>query len=318
MKDFEKEYDLEKLVNNSLDLLSIVDLEGKVLLINPAFERALGWKKEELLGRDPFHLLHPEDREITFQEFEKLNQGLQTLSFQNRYICADGTYKYFAWTASPDRESGLVYVTGKDINELIESHQKISQLAQELKEANDKLFEQASTDSLTKLKNRRAFDEELNRLAQFSSKETNPLSLLMIDADHFKDYNDKFGHPAGDKVLVELALLLTKTFRKDDILARYGGEEFIVALPNTSEHKAIEVAERLVQIVREFNWEKRSVTVSVGAATSNFDPNCKNINLEYSVNLIDKADRALYFSKLNGRNRITHFSRIQNESDVSP
>ncbi|EMY78950.1 diguanylate cyclase (GGDEF) domain protein [Leptospira weilii serovar Ranarum str. ICFT] len=318
MKDFEKEYDLEKLVNNSLDLLSIVDLEGKVLLINPAFERALGWKKEELLGRDPFHLLHPDDREITFQEFEKLNQGLQTLSFQNRYICADGTYKYFAWTASPDPTSGLVYVTGKDINELIESHHKIRQLAEELREANDKLFEQASTDPLTKLKNRRAFDEELNRLTQFSQKQTNPLSLLMIDADHFKDYNDTFGHPAGDQVLIELARLLTKTFRKNDILARFGGEEFIAALPNTSEPEAVEIAERLVQIVREFNWEKRSITISVGAATSDFNANSKNIHLEYSVNLIEEADQALYFSKVNGRNRITHFSRIQNKSDVSP
>ncbi len=69
---FKKEYDLEKLVNNSIDLLSIVDLKGNVLLVNPAFERTLGWKEEELLGRDPFHLLHPEDKEMTLQEFKKI------------------------------------------------------------------------------------------------------------------------------------------------------------------------------------------------------------------------------------------------------
>ncbi|EMN18082.1 PAS domain S-box protein [Leptospira borgpetersenii str. Brem 328] len=105
--NFKEEYNLEKLVNNSIDLLSIVDLKGKVLLVNPAFERTLGWKEEELIGRNPFHLLHPEDREITFQEFEKLNQGLPTFSFQNRYICTDGNYKYFTWTASPDLRAGL-------------------------------------------------------------------------------------------------------------------------------------------------------------------------------------------------------------------
>ncbi|MFB5753344.1 diguanylate cyclase [Leptospira kirschneri serovar Pomona] len=311
--NFENEYDLEKLVNNSLDLLSIVDLSGNVLLVNPAFERTLGWKKEDLVGKDPFHLLHPEDKENTYREFEKLNQGLLTLTFQNRYICADGLYRYFSWTASPDLAAGLVYVTGRDITDVIESNRKISQLAVKLKETNDRLFEQASTDPLTKLKNRRMFNEELNNLIHVCNKESLPLSLLMIDADHFKDYNDKFGHIAGDKVLVELASLLTKTFRKKDVLARYGGEEFIAALPNTSEVEANQIAERLVQTVREFSWEKRSVTISVGITTSN----SKSINSEYSLNLIEQADKALYCSKVSGRDRITHFSWIQNKKSGS-
>lgn len=311
--NFENEYDLEKLVNNSLDLLTIVDLSGNVLLVNPAFERTLGWKKEDLIGKDPFHLLHPEDKESTYREFEKLNQGLLTLSFQNRYICADGLYRYFSWTASPDLAAGLVYVTGRDITDVIESNRKISQLAVKLKETNDRLFEQASTDPLTKLKNRRMFNEELNNLIHVCNKESLPLSLLMIDADHFKDYNDKFGHIAGDKVLVELASLLTKTFRKKDVLARYGGEEFIAALPNTSEVEANQIAERLVQTVREFSWEKRSVTISVGITTSN----SKSINSEYSLNLIEQADKALYCSKVSGRDRITHFSWIQNKKSGS-
>lgn len=311
--NFENEYDLEKLVNNSLDLLTIVDLSGNVLLVNPAFERTLGWKKEDLVGKDPFHLLHPEDKESTYREFEKLNQGLLTLSFQNRYICADGLYRYFSWTASPDLAAGLVYVTGRDIIDVIESNRKISQLAVKLKETNDRLFEQASTDPLTKLKNRRMFNEELNNLIHICNKESLPLSLLMIDADHFKDYNDKFGHIAGDKVLVELASLLTKTFRKKDVLARYGGEEFIAALPNTSEVEANQIAERLVQTVREFSWEKRSVTISVGITTSN----SKSINSEYSLNLIEQADKALYCSKVSGRDRITHFSWIQNKKSGS-
>ncbi|EMY78988.1 diguanylate cyclase (GGDEF) domain protein [Leptospira weilii serovar Ranarum str. ICFT] len=315
---YKDEYNLEKFYNYSLDLFSIQRMDGTVISVNPSFERILGWKEAELLGRSPFHLLHPDDQESIVQEFKAMDEGVPKYSIQNRCRCADGTYKHFAWTGFPDLEAGLVYITGRDITETIESSRKISQLATELKNANDKLFEQACRDPLTKLKNRRAFNEELNQLIQLSQKQKSPLSLLMIDADHFKDYNDKFGHPAGDQVLIELARLLTKTFRKDDILARYGGEEFIVALPNSSEPEAVEIAERLVQIVREFNWEKRSITISVGAATFDFNPNCKNINLEYSVNLIEKADQALYFSKVNGRNRITHFSRIQNENGVSP
>ncbi|EKN89400.1 sensor domain-containing diguanylate cyclase [Leptospira interrogans] len=306
---YKNEYNLEKFYNYSLDLFSIQRMDGTVISVNPSFERILGWKEEELLGKSPFHLLHPEDQETIVQEFQKLDGGIPRYSIQNRCRCADGTYKHFAWTGFPDVESGLVYITGRDITETIESNRKISQLATELKEANDKLFEQASTDSLTKLKNRRAFNEALNHLVHFSQKQFSSLSLLMIDADHFKNYNDTFGHLEGDKVLITLADLLTKAFRKGDVLDRYGGEEFIVALPLTSEDETIDISERLLQTVREFNWEKRIITVSVGAATYDFNSNSKNINLEYSINLIEQADKALYCSKVNGRNRITHFSK---------
>ncbi|AKP25442.1 sensor domain-containing diguanylate cyclase [Leptospira interrogans] len=307
--EYKNEYNLEKFYNYSLDLFSIQRMDGTVISVNPSFERILGWKEEELLGKNPFHLLHPEDQETIVQEFQKLDGGIPRYSIKNRCRCADGTYKHFAWTGFPDIESGLVYITGRDITETIESNRKISQLATELKEANDKLFEQASTDSLTKLKNRRAFNEALNHLVHFSQKQKSPLSLLMIDADHFKDYNDTFGHLEGDKILIILADLLTKALRKGDVLARYGGEEFIVALPLTSEDETIDISERLLQTVREFNWEKRIITVSVGAATYDFNSNSKNINLEYSINLIEQADKALYCSKVNGRNRITHFSK---------
>lgn len=131
--------------------------------------------------------------------------------------------------------------------------------------------------------------------------------ITMIDVDFFKDYNDKFGHPAGDKVLAILASLLAKTLRKDDVTARYGGEEFIVALPNTSEKEAIEIAERLVKVIEESKWEKRSVTISVGVTTSQINP---SNNADHSIDIIEEADRALYYSKINGRNRVTHSSQI--------
>ncbi|EMJ94189.1 PAS domain S-box protein [Leptospira alstonii serovar Pingchang str. 80-412] len=155
--------DFEKFYKYSLDLFSIQKLDGTVISINPSFHRILGWSEEELLGRDPFHLLHPDDLE-SMQEFKQLDGGVPRSSVQNRYQCADGTYKHFSWTGFPDLEAGLVYITGRDITELVESNQKISQLASELKETNDKLYEQASTDPLTKLKNRRVFNEELNCL----------------------------------------------------------------------------------------------------------------------------------------------------------
>lgn len=249
-------------------------------------KKAFGWKNEDLLAFCSYTFLHPDDVEATYQVVEKLKKGVPIVFFQNHYRCANGEYKNFSWTAFPDLRSELIYAIARDITEIVESNHKLNQLAAKLKDANDKLFEQASTDSLTKLKNRRTFNEALNHLVHFSQKQFSPLYLLMIDADHFKDYNDTFGHLEGDKVLITLADLLTKAFRKgDDLLARYGGEEFIVAFPLTSENEAIEISERLIQTVKEFNWEKRSVTISVGITTSN--SNSKSINSEYSLNLVE-------------------------------
>lgn len=295
--EYKNEYDLEKFYNYSLDLFSIQRMDGTVISVNPSFERILGWKEEELLGKNPFHLLHPEDQETIVQEFQKLDGGIPRYSIKNRCRCADGTYKYFAWTGFPDIESGLVYITGRDITETIESNRKISQLATELKDANDKLFEQASTDSLTKLKS--------------------PLSLLMIDADHFKDYNDTFGHLEGDKILIILADLLTKALRKGDVLARYGGEEFVVALSDTNEEKAVEVAERLMANVKKKSWENSPIMISVGITTLNFNGPVPIYHTDLSTGIIEDADRALYRSKANGRNQATHSSQLKTENQTS-
>ncbi|MBW0435790.1 sensor domain-containing diguanylate cyclase [Leptospira yasudae] len=302
---YKKEYNLEKFYQYSLDLFSIQRLDGTVISVNPSFHRILGWTEEELLGNNPFHLLHPDDLDTIKKEFEKLDGGIPRSSIQNRIRCTDGSYKHFAWTGYPDLEAGLVYVTGRDITETIEANQKISQLASELKEANDRLFEQATTDPLTKLKNRRAFTEELQYLMRYAQNHKSQLSLLMIDVDHFKEYNDKFGHPAGDAILVNLAKLLMETLSKNAAVARYGGEEFIVALPDTSRALAIEVAEKLTSAVREFNWENRKVTISIGASTTGSMLNEINNTFD-TKELLENADRALYASKANGRNRVTH------------
>ncbi|RHX83072.1 sensor domain-containing diguanylate cyclase, partial [Leptospira stimsonii] len=268
--NFEQEYNLEKFVNNSLDLISIQRLDGTVIQVNPSFERILGWSEKDLLGSNPFHLLHPDDLDSTLKEIEKLNQGIPTLAFQNRFRCSDGSYKFFAWTCYPDLNEGLLYTSGRDITDLVESNRKISQLAAELKEANNRLFEQASTDPLTKLKNRRAFNEALQYLIHLTLKQESQISLMMIDADHFKAFNDQFGHPEGDQVLIQLASLLLEKVGRDDIVGRYGGEEFIIALPGASEKEAGTIAESIVRTIRNFSWEKKNVTVSIGISTIQF------------------------------------------------
>ncbi|WP_061249596.1 sensor domain-containing diguanylate cyclase [Leptospira alstonii] len=305
------QYDYEKFFHNSLDILVIARMDdGHVLHVNPSFLRIFGWSEEQLLGLGSYNYLHPEDLLSTQKIAGDLASGSAIVSFENRYRCTNGYYRTLSWTAVPEYKSGMVYAIARDITETIESNRKIGQLATELKEANDMLFEQAYTDPLTKLKNRRAFNEELNRSVHLAQKHSSHLSLLMIDVDFFKNYNDQFGHPAGDRVLIEISSILDKSLRKSDFLARYGGEEFIAALPNTTKDQSISIAETLISVVREHSWEKKQITISVGIATLTMNSFSQIENADYSTSLIEGADKALYHSKTNGRNRATHSSQI--------
>jgi diguanylate cyclase (GGDEF)-like protein len=162
-------------------------------------------------------------------------------------------------------------------------------------QAEDKLEELATTDALTGLKNRRKFDAEIDAEWRRAARQTVPLALLMIDADHFKAYNDTFGHQAGDEVLVGVAICISDSVRRaGDCAARYGGEEFAVLLPGTSAAEAIVVAETIRMKVEE--WSDYT-TVSIGAAS--LTPNTAMDWFE----LVKAADKALYAAKSGGRNR---------------
>jgi len=165
----------------------------------------------------------------------------------------------------------------------------------------------AITDSLTGLTNRRAFMERLDRELQLSRRLGVPLSLLLIDIDHFKRFNDTFGHLVGDQVLREVATVITGAVRTSDITARYGGEEFAVILPDTAVDGGLALSERIRRAVEGHHLgpsnprARQRVTVSLGLATY---PDHASLPEE----LIDAADGALYLSKKRGRNRVTVFS----------
>lgn len=161
--------------------------------------------------------------------------------------------------------------------------------------AEDKLEELATTDALTGLKNRRKFDTEIDAEWRRATRQKMPLALLMIDADHFKAYNDTFGHQAGDQMLVGIAICISDSVRRaGDCTARYGGEEFAVLLPGLSPLEALEVAEVIRLKVQQWSED---TTVSIGIASLTPDP-----TMEWSV-LLEAADRALYAAKANGRNQ---------------
>jgi diguanylate cyclase (GGDEF)-like protein len=164
--------------------------------------------------------------------------------------------------------------------------------------AEDRLEQLATTDALTGLRNRRKFDTEIDSEWRRATRHAMPVSLLMIDADHFKSYNDTFGHQAGDQMLVGIAICISDSvLRAGDCAARYGGEEFAVLLPGLAAAEAVGVAETIRLKVQEWSDGPTIVTVSIGVASL-----MPAANLDWSI-LVKAADKALYAAKAGGRNQ---------------
>ncbi|MCL1855921.1 MAG: GGDEF domain-containing protein [Clostridia bacterium] len=178
----------------------------------------------------------------------------------------------------------------------------------DLHASNLDLIDKVHYDALTGIYNRRYMEENLRRIIKHLSRSAGLLSIMFLDIDFFKKYNDTYGHDAGDTCLKAIAETLSNCLpREDDFMARYGGEEFVIALPNTDEKGARVTADRLLAQVRELNilHEKNAVagyvTVSLGGTTVT--------KVKHSHKIMDYircADNALYMSKHNGRNRYTH------------
>ena len=177
--------------------------------------------------------------------------------------------------------------------------------ATDLHEAQKRLRHLASTDALTGLDNRREFDEQFRLEVQRARRSGEPLTLVMADIDAFKAYNDHYGHAAGDDCLRQFALILKSVFARElDVVARYGGEEFAILLPGTGLERALSLTERLLQrLAREAlphaaSPVARTVTASFGVAAF------QGAAGDDEVQLLRRADVALYDAKLNGRNRV--------------
>ena len=269
----------------ALDLHCIADATGHFVRINEAFTRVLGHHKDEFLARPFIEFVHPEDRDRTIDETRKLSElGHDTVGFENRYRAKDGTYHWLRWSATPVR-GGKIYASARDV-----TRQK--QLEAELETL-------ASTDPLTGLRNRRAFERDAGRTLDHIVRYGRRAAVLMIDLDGFKAVNDRLGHQAGDAVLVRVATALRTGVRSTDIVGRLGGDEFAVFLAETSEAEARLVADKLRQRVAACGWKRGEtelpISGSVGLAA--FDVTSgEGLN-----DLLDRADRAMFLAKRRGR-----------------
>jgi diguanylate cyclase (GGDEF)-like protein len=192
------------------------------------------------------------------------------------------------------------------VRNLVRQSHLIKNQLNELQQANQNLQLLANLDSLTKLANRRGFDDYVQREWDRMRRIKAPLSLIVCDVDFFKNYNDRYLHPNGDRCLIQVAMSIRNTVRRSgDLVARYGGEEFAIVLPNTDALGAVSVAENIrsavkgLQITHEASSVCPYVTISVGVST--IIPNHEN---DFQA-LVNAADRALYQAKSQGRDRVT-------------
>jgi diguanylate cyclase (GGDEF)-like protein len=177
-----------------------------------------------------------------------------------------------------------------------------------------RLEQLAITDSLTNLYNSRHFYAQLEIELDRANRYRRPLSLLFIDIDHFKDYNDAYGHLEGDKVLFRIGQIINSCLRIMDSAHRYGGEEFTIILPETNGRKAVNVGKRIrtateAEVFTPISGKTANITISIGATQYFFN--------EDLTSFIQRADKAMYMSKKNGRNRVSFLSKKESEQDRS-
>ena len=193
-----------------------------------------------------------------------------------------------------------------------QAKEKAEKLAGELKTANTRLRELAFRDGLTGLYNHRHFQELMDKEMSRAMRYKRPFALVLFDLDHFKKVNDKYGHPAGDQVLKVVSHEASQLVRESDTLARYGGEEFAVILPETDLRGAGIFAERLRKAIAATKVKAGDVTidVSISVGVTSFDP---TNGTNHKTDIISAADKALYHSKNNGRNRISLLKMSAND-----
>jgi len=203
----------------------------------------------------------------------------------------------------PDLPDDLKSAHGQILS-LLERQRGLEQQLQELTRI-------ATTDELTGLRNRRYFAEDVKAAFATARGRQSTFSLVLLDVDHFKRFNDSFGHQAGDRVLTIVAELMSRQASGDNLAIRLGGEEFVLLMPGADELRSIKLAEEIRTSVQDYRWPQGSITASLGVSTL-------RAGNEHVTEVIEEADIALYYSKRHGRNQASHFSDLTKLSKSDP
>ncbi|MBM4763086.1 GGDEF domain-containing protein [Bacillus sp. B15-48] len=292
------------ITENSTDFISLHTLDGKYTYISPNYYHSLGYSLNEMVGKSPYDFIHNEDiKKIKFLNGNR-NTSAEIKTVTYRFRCKNGKYIWieskYKNVLSVDKVLDEIICISRDVTK---NKQKLIELEEEKKSLKKTVY----TDPLTGIFNRRYFSREYKKTYQEYLRDQIVFSLLIIDIDYFKKYNDTYGHRNGDRCLIKVTDTLAKGVRKNDSVCRIGGEEFGIILPNTNKDEAISLAERLCKQVEELKIPHINsdvctyVTVSIGVSTANTIIDSVNLNME---KLFSLADQALYESKKSGRNRV--------------
>jgi diguanylate cyclase (GGDEF)-like protein/PAS domain S-box-containing protein len=293
-----KEANFRVLAEGSSDMVTRVGLDEQIHYASPSSIRIVGWRPDQLVGTPALAGVNPEDLVRVEEAVAALKHGdteEARIAYRTRH-----REKSEIWVESTLRVTRTV--TGK-VDGVVAITRDVSQQ----KKLEGKLETLAIEDGLTGLANRRRFDERLLEEWGRAQRENTPLAMLILDLDHFKMFNDEYGHPAGDECLRAIAgILRMEAKRTADLAARYGGEEFAMLLPNTDAKGCARIAEKILREIRRagmahrLNLPSGRVTASIGGAVfrTGADRSAGH------ASLIEAADRALYSAKRGGRDRL--------------
>lgn len=265
-------------------ITSSTDLRGKITYVSQAFSDISGYDKDELMGRNHSIVRHPDMSEELYEELWSTILNDQTWVGEIKNLKKDGSSYWVKATISPvfSEENKKIGYTA--IRQDITDKKRVEELA--------------IRDSLTQLYNRVHLDLILLQSIQNSSRFGHQLSVIMLDIDKFKNVNDTYGHQVGDSVLKETSDILKKLIRESDTLGRWGGEEFLVIAPETDIDGAMILAENIRLKMMNHNFS------TIGTVTASFGVSCFQKD-DTENTIVDRADKALYKAKENGRNQVS-------------
>lgn len=309
---FKKQYevDLVQSGQDALELIEELDEDGEPLAMMIVDQLMPGMKGTQVL--EAVHKTHKKTAKILLTGQAGLDAVVHAINYAglDRYISkpwdepdlritVETLLKKYELERENERLLEDLKIKNKELSALnAKLEARVEERTHKLEAANEKLAKLAITDGLTGVYNHRYFHERLTLEIERSLRSSLPLSLIMIDVDHFKEHNDRFGHLAGDQALKKVAELIKKGRRKNDAISRYGGEEFTVILPDTSIDDAKIVAEQMrARVQRETKVDQQYISISLGVAV------CPK-HAKKTDELIRCADEALYRAKDKGRNRV--------------
>ncbi len=304
------------LAANSSDAIMCVGMDGRRRYVSPAFTVLTGWTIAEAMQVRFGELVYPDDQPRADAIRAQILAGRKQITMDYRYLCKDGSP---LWV-----EARISLVEGDGETQFVANIRDISErkaAEEQLEAVNRILSAQAATDALTGLANRRRFDEALDTEWRRAVRNGAPLSLLLLDVDRFKLYNDRYGHQGGDSCLRGVAAAVAGLVRRPgDLAARYGGEEMAVLLPGADADGAAGVAEQIRAAIEALaiehlgNLPAQVITASFGVATAQVQAQGSPCSAE---ELIATADAALYEAKRTGRNRVVSASSVPTDPTPS-